>query len=162
MGILLSNVGCDQMSKSIVRNSLTHYQKIHLLDSHVMLTRVENTGAFLSLGNTLSSGVKFIVLILIPVVAMGAAMGFLFIQSEVSRSLFLGIGCIIGGGIGNIYDRFIYGAVTDFLHIDFYIFRTGIFNMADVSIMTGVTIILITSVLKRNGMFINTPSENLR
>ncbi|CAD5293424.1 Lipoprotein signal peptidase (fragment) [Imperialibacter sp. EC-SDR9] len=61
----------------------------------------------------------------------------------------LGICFMVGGGVGNIYDRLIYGSVTDFLHIDFVLFQTGIFNMADVSIMTGMFVILFDSYLKR-------------
>jgi len=37
---------------------------------------------------------------------------------------------LIGGGIGNVYDCILFGSVTDFLHLDFGIFRTGIFNFA--------------------------------
>ncbi len=50
---------------------------------------------------------------------------------------------LIGGGIGNIYDRIVYGSVTDFLHMDFVLFRTGIFNLADVSIMVGIGLLLL-------------------
>ena len=60
-----------------------------------------------------------------------------------SKSMLVGISFVLGGGIGNMYDRIIHGSVTDFLHIDFVIFQTGIFNMADVSIMTGMFLILI-------------------
>ena len=55
----------------------------------------------------------------------------------------------IGGGIGNIYDRIIHGSVTDFMHIDFGFFETGIFNMADVSIMVGMLLFLVQSYLKK-------------
>ena len=56
-----------------------------------------------------------------------------------------GICFLIGGGIGNIYDRIVYGSVTDFFHIDFVIFKTGIFNVADMSIMTGIGLLLLQS-----------------
>ncbi|MFA6946987.1 MAG: signal peptidase II [Pedobacter sp.] len=54
---------------------------------------------------------------------------------------------VIGGGIGNLYDRIVHGSVTDFLHLDLGVFQTGIFNMADVSIMLGMVLILSGSVL---------------
>jgi signal peptidase II len=146
--LLVSNFGCDQMSKSMVRNSISHDQRIHFFDRHFMLTRVENGGAFLSMGNDLSAEIKFVLLILVPVIALFMALMYLLFKDNLSRSLFIGLGFIVGGGIGNIYDRFIYGTVTDFLHVDFYLFRTGIFNMADVSIMTGVFIVVIAYMLK--------------
>ena len=69
------------------------------------------------------------------------------------------IGFIIGGGIGNIYDRFVYGSVTDFFHIDFVIFQTGIFNMADVSVMVGMFILLGEFYLKRVRLAYNKPDS---
>jgi len=47
-----------------------------------------------------------------------------------------------------LYDRVMHGSVTDFMHIDFIIFQTGIFNVADMSIMAGMFIIIIDSFLK--------------
>ena len=134
---------------------------IHLLDNHIMLTRVENSGAFLSLGNTLSAELKFFVLILIPVLALVVALGFLLMKSNLSRSSFVGMGFVVGGGIGNIYDRFLYGSVTDFLHIDFILFRTGIFNMADVSIMIGGIIVLISVLLRKDRKDLDLSSDEL-
>jgi len=51
----------------------------------------------------------------------------------------------VGGGIGNMFDRYLYGSVTDFLHIDLGWLRTGVFNMADVSVMVGTALILLHS-----------------
>jgi len=63
--------------------------------------------------------------------------------------MLVGISFVLGGGIGNMYDRIVHGSVTDFMHIDFIIFQTGIFNMADVSIMMGMFLILIRSFLNK-------------
>jgi signal peptidase II len=158
--ILASNIGCDQMSKSIVRKSIPPFERIHFFDNHVMVTRVENTGAFLSMGNSLSASLKFFVLILVPVIALIVALAFLFVKNSLSRSYVIGMAFVIGGGIGNIYDRFIYGSVTDFLHIDFYVFRTGIFNMADVSIMVGAVLMGITALMKRPAI-VDFPGESV-
>jgi len=61
----------------------------------------------------------------------------------------VGMCFLIGGGIGNIADRMIYGSVTDFLHLTFGALQTGIFNMADVSIMMGILLILLDSCYNR-------------
>ena len=53
--------------------------------------------------------------------------------------------CVAGGGIANLYDRFIYGSVTDFLFMDFGFVQTGIFNVADLSVTTGMILLIITS-----------------
>ena len=62
----------------------------------------------------------------------------------------VGFCCIIGGGIANVYDRIVYGSVTDFLHLDFGGFlRTGIFNLADVSVMVGMGCLIVGSFKKK-------------
>lgn len=147
--ILAVNVGCDQISKSIARNRIDDHEQISVVDNYVTLMRVENKGAFLSLGNSLPKMVRFIFLSLFPLVILGFGMGYLFTKKNLSRSMRLGFAFVIGGGIGNLYDRLVHGSVTDFMHIDFVIFQTGIFNMADVSIMTGMAIVIIGSFLDR-------------
>ena len=64
--------------------------------------------------------------------------------------MIIAFGLIIGGGIGNLYDRVVFGRVTDFLHMNFHFFQTGVFNMADVSIMTGTFIMLLGIFFKGN------------
>ncbi|MFN7601698.1 MAG: signal peptidase II [Bacteroidota bacterium] len=73
----------------------------------------------------------------------------------------IGICFVVGGGIGNIYDRLIYGSVTDFLHIDFVIFQTGVFNMADVSIMTGTFIVICESYFRRTNLTCRTVDKQI-
>ncbi len=57
--------------------------------------------------------------------------------------------CVIGGGIGNLIDRIVHGQVTDFFLIDLGFFKTGIFNMADVSVTMGALMILFLSISNR-------------
>jgi len=67
-------------------------------------------------------------------------------DKEIDKISLIGFCFIIGGGIGNIYDRILYGSVTDFLFIDLGgIFKTGIFNIADLSVTTGMIMILLMS-----------------
>lgn len=145
--ILVMNIGCDQISKRIVRQQVYEYQEISIIKNYVTLTKVENEGAFLSLGQKLPDAVRFTLLTLLPLIVLGFGVGFLFVKRNLPKPLLLGFAFVMGGGIGNIYDRLMYGSVTDFLHIDFGIFQTGIFNMADVSIMVGVLIVLLDSVV---------------
>jgi signal peptidase II len=143
--ILLTNLGCDQISKQIVRRELSLFETVSLIDNHLTITKVENTGAFLSVGSALPDLMKFILLSGIPLLALSFGLVYLFTRKHLSAISRVALSFAIGGGIGNIYDRIIRGSVTDFLHIDFGIFQTGIFNMADVSIMMGLILYLIQS-----------------
>ncbi|MXV16431.1 signal peptidase II [Hufsiella ginkgonis] len=142
LAVILCNIGCDQVTKTVIRRNMGEYEQLSYLNNHFTITKTENTGAFLSLGDTLPLPVKLVVLSLLPLLVLGGATYFVITKTNISNVLALGICFVIGGGVGNLYDRIVHGSVTDFLHLDFVVFRTGIFNMADVSIMTGMALIL--------------------
>jgi signal peptidase II len=147
--IITVNIGCDQFSKKMVKRSVLPYETIHVLNDHVTVTRVENSGAFLSAGDSMSKASKQIFLTLIPIIAMVLGLAYLFLK-PVSNNMLVGLCFVIGGGVGNLFDRILYGSVTDFLYLKFGFFQTGIFNMADVSIMGGMLFILLQFFLKRD------------
>jgi len=62
------------------------------------------------------------------------------------RWLGLGLGLVIGGAVGNVIDRFIYGAVVDFFHFHAFGYSWYVFNVADAAIVLGVGAILIDAV----------------
>jgi len=148
--IVLVNIGCDQVSKKIVRDRVEPYQTISVIKDHFMVMRVENEGAFLSLGTSMSKTSRSIFLSILPVLAIGFGLFYAISRQNLSKGMLIGLCFIIGGGIGNIFDRIAYGSVTDFLHINYGLFKTGIFNLADVSIVIGVLIVMISMLLKKN------------
>jgi signal peptidase II len=147
--ILALNIGCDQVSKVIVRKDLT--TEINYFGGFFTLVKMENTGAFLSLGDSLGGPLHFILLVLLPVLAILAALVYLFYKTDLNKYTVFAIILITGGGAGNLYDRVKYGSVTDFMHIGMStgFLQTGVFNVADMSIMAGMFIILIRSFLNR-------------
>jgi len=147
--VITANIGCDQFSKKIVKRSVLPYETIRVLNDHLTVTRVENSGAFLSAGDAMSKTSKQIFLTLIPIIAMVLGLVYLFLK-PVSGNMLIGLCFVIGGGFGNLFDRIMYGSVTDFLFVKVGIFETGIFNLADVSIMTGMLFIFI-QFFTRNG-----------
>ena len=140
--IITVNIGCDQFSKKIVKRSVLPYEVVHIFNDHLTVTRVENSGAFLSAGDSMSKSAKRIFLAVIPMIAMVVGLAYLLLR-PVSNNMLTGLCFVIGGGVGNLLDRMVYGSVTDFLYLKFGVFQTGIFNMADVSIMTGMLLIFL-------------------
>ena len=55
---------------------------------------------------------------------------------------------IIGGGLGNIYDRLIYHAVPDFIDLHFNQYHWFTFNLADIFITVGIIVILMRDIIK--------------
>jgi len=147
--LVLLNAGCDQVSKHAARMNIGYYESIDVIGKYLILTKTENSGAFLSTGSSLEGPVKFFFLSLLPLLLLLYGIYYLLSNHQLPKLLVLGMSFVIGGGLGNLYDRLLYGSVTDFLHIDFYIFKTGIFNLADVSIMAGMIMIVINLYFKR-------------
>jgi signal peptidase II len=147
--IMGSNIGCDQVSKSIARQHISYHEEITVIKDFLTLTKVENPGAFLSLGHGLPAPVRILVLSILPALVLTIALFYVLTKTNLSNSSSIGICFVVGGGVGNIYDRIVHGSVTDFLHMDFVLFETGIFNMADVSIMVGMLIVVLDAVITR-------------
>ena len=54
----------------------------------------------------------------------------------------IGLWCIIGGGLGNLVDRILFGSVTDFIRLDFV--RFAIFNAADIFVCSGAFLVALS------------------
>lgn len=136
--IIIINISIDQISKYFARLYIQGQGIINVVGDYFILVYAENNGAFLSLGSNLPQPWKTFVLVLFPTVAIIVAILYLIFGKNVSFKQSIAIACIIGGGIGNIYDRAIHlGAVTDFLNFGIGNLRTGILNIADLSITFG-------------------------
>ncbi len=121
---------------------MAYNTQINVINTHLILTKVENKGAFLGIGAAIPRPLSKIVMIVLPLLIIGYALYYLLKKNTGFSLLSLGLSFIIGGGLGNIYDRILYGSVTDFLYFDFVIFHTGIVNMADISVTIGFFIIM--------------------
>ncbi len=144
--LLTLNFGFDQISKRIVRTEISDYEHISIIKDRFTLTRVENSGAFLSLGDNMPYIFRLIILTGLPLLFLGYGLYFLFAKRNLTMTMQIALCFLIGGGIGNLYDRIVHGSVTDFMHMDFYIFQTGVFNFADISIMIGIGMLLLQSI----------------
>ena len=140
--LIFSNVSCDQISKNIVRQKIKTNTQINLIGKYLILTKVENKGAFLGLGDSIPRPIYKLLMILFPLIVIGYGIYYLMKRNNLSMFLIVAISFAIGGGLGNIYDRILFGSVTDFLYFDFVLFHTGIVNMADISVTIGFIMIV--------------------
>ena len=149
--LLMLNISCDQITKDLVRKSVSENERISLIGKHLTLTKVENSGAFLSIGQEWNDVARNFFLIILPSIILLSGLIFIFKSRKINKWILIGASFVIGGGIGNMIDRILHGSVTDFLHLEIGSFQTGIFNMADVSIMIGMAFLIYTSLLRRRG-----------
>lgn len=154
--VIILTIAADQISKVIVRTHILGRTEMHpseripLIGDYFTLMNVENTGAFLGIGSDLNPTLRIIFLLILPILVLGLVFRHILKDKSLDNWSLFAFASIIGGGIANVYDRIIYGSVTDFLFIDLGgIFKTGIFNLADLSVTTGMIILVIASFKKK-------------
>lgn len=137
------NISCDQISKEMVRNRIEQNEVINVVKDNFVLMNVENTGAALSLGANLSPFLKILVRQIMPIILLAFLFIMILRKSKFSKLTQVGLAFALGGGIGNVYDQILYESVTDFMYFELWVLKTGIFNMADVSVTLGTLLILL-------------------
>ncbi len=110
------------------------------------LTYVENTGA--SFGMLAGGGLSRVIL---SIISIGVASGLIVWLGRLTRPFgAAGAAFVIGGALGNLYDRLAYGYVIDFLDFSGMKFP-WVFNLADSAINIGVALLLVDAWLTRDG-----------
>ena len=145
--ILLTTVGCDQATKSMAVEHLSDSPPIIFLNGIFRLQYAENPGAFLSLGSSFSDEAQHWIFTVAVAVILSVALVLRLRESLKANALvIIALALFLGGGIGNLIDRMTNdGHVIDFMNLGIGNLRTGIFNVADMALMTGVLLIGIYS-----------------
>jgi len=133
----------DQISKIYIRNNMLPDESWEITPKLIWITFVQNTGAAFSftLGNI---GLNRIIFSAITFLAI-LVIAFLVIKT-VKKTEAVGFSLIMGGAAGNLIDRIWLGKVTDFINCDFPDFimeRWPVFNVADSSIVVGVSLLVL-------------------
>ncbi|MFI1744348.1 signal peptidase II [Thalassobellus sediminis] len=148
--VIVLTIVVDQFSKILVRTYIGSKEVIHLISNYFSLHNVENEGAFLGMGSDLNPTLRIILLLILPIVVLGYILRYILKDKTLDKWSVFAFASIIGGGIANVFDRVVFGSVTDFFYIRITdLLRTGIFNMADLSVTTGMIILVIASFRKK-------------
>lgn len=150
--VIIFAIAIDQVSKVLVRAYIKPGEQIKIIGEKFVLMNVENQGAFLGMGSELSGPLRIIVLLVLPLVVLAFVLRYIIKDKSLDSWSLFAFAAIIGGGIANVFDRIIYGSVTDFLYIKLTdLLRTGIFNIADLFVTTAIFILVFMSFRKKKG-----------
>ena len=143
-----STIGCDRVTKQMATTLLADKPTQSFLADSVRLGYAENVGGFLGWG----AGLPPVVRAGLFTVATGVlllALLVLLLRSPWCSWRALGFALFIAGGMSNWIDRVFRGSVVDFLNVGIGWLRTGIFNVADVAIMLGIGLFVLSELADR-------------
>ena len=142
-GLVFVNYFLDRITKLLAVLYLKGNEPIEYFNGIFRLIYAENTGAFLSLGKNWNIYVKYIVLLIIPIIICLFGIIYLMLKEKKFYRIII-LSCIIGGGLGNLFDRLFNNfTVIDFMNFGIGNIRTGILNVADLPVTFGVIILII-------------------
>lgn len=132
----------DQLTKALVDRLMPLHHSIPIIDNFFSLTYVRNTGAAFGIFSGSHEAFRLPFLILVSILALGFVFMMLKRLPEEQTGLITALAFIIGGALGNLIDRVLYGEVIDFLDFYWSHYHWPAFNVADSFITIGVMITL--------------------
>jgi signal peptidase II len=149
--IALLVVILDRWTKHLAATRIAMYRHIQVIPGFFRLTHTENTGAAFSLFADSPSHWKTAMLIGFSVVAMIIVSMLLWKQSRTLTMTGIALSLILGGAIGNLWDRVVSGRVVDFLLFYVKQYQWPVFNLADSAIVAGASLLVIEILFHKAG-----------
>jgi len=134
----------DRFSKHLVETTMTFWDTKHVIPHFFDIVRSQNPGIAFGLFSQSDSRFRTAILIGFSILALVVLAVLLTRIRRWDRPTGIGVALIFGGALGNVYDRFHSGVVTDFL--DFYVgtYHWYTFNIADTAICTGAGLLILS------------------
>ncbi|MBU2881179.1 signal peptidase II [Psychrosphaera sp. B3R10] len=138
----------DQGTKIWIINNLALYQDINVLPVFD-ITYVRNHGAAFSFLSDAGGWQRWFFTIIAIVISV--LLTFWMAKTPIKQKLLLtAYALILGGAIGNVADRMMYGYVVDFLHFYYDSWHFPAFNIADVAISCGAALLILEAFIDFN------------
>ncbi len=143
--VAVAIVVLDRWSKLAIADWLPLYSSKTIIEGFFDLVHTRNTGIAFSLFADAGPIVKTFILPAVSIAAIGLIV-YMFAQSPSAGPVStLALTLVLAGAVGNLYDRFAYGYVVDFLDVYVGTHHWPAFNVADSAISVGVVLLLVTS-----------------
>ena len=136
-------VFADQISKTVVRNTMSLYESIPVIPEFFHLTYVTNDG--MAFGINFPLGIY--VFSAISIIFTGFLFWYLWSIKDDEIVVRTGVALILAGAIGNLIDRILLGEVVDFLDFMIGDFHWYVFNVADSCVTVGLGFVLYDSLI---------------
>src|SRR5271170_2450932 len=153
--IALLVVLLDRWTKHVVAQRIALYSHIQIIPGFFRLTHTENTGAAFSLFADSPSPWKTALLIAFSGIALVVVSVLLWRNNHAHVATGVGLSLIMGGALGNLWDRATNGRVVDFLLFYVRRYQWPVFNLADSAIVVGAGLLVLEILFNKS----STPEE---
>src|SRR5580692_522912 len=133
----------DRWTKRLVAARIAMYTHIQVIPGFFRITHTENTGAAFSLFADSPSHWKTAMLIGFSLIAMVVVSALLWKQERALTITGIALSLILGGAVGNLWDRAASGRVIDFLLVYVKQYQWPVFNLADSAIVIGASLLVL-------------------
>ena len=141
--IVVAVVALDRWTKNLVAQRIRLYAHIQVIPGFFRITHTENTGAAFSLFADSTAPWKTGLLIAFSVVALVVVSVLLWKNNHAHTATGVGLSLIMGGALGNLWDRLARGRVVDFLLVYIKQYQWPVFNLADSAIVVGAGLLIV-------------------
>lgn len=148
----------DQIVKLLIKTNMNLNEEISIIPNFFSIQYLKNTGAAFSILEN-----QTILLAVTSIICISVIVYYLKKEENLTPSMSISFGLILGGILGNLIDRIIYQGVIDFLSFKIFKYNFPVFNIADIGITIGVFLLLIIYIsrdIKSNEKNIMTKYKN--
>ncbi len=150
-------IAVDQLTKVLIQNSFRIGEKIKIIDDFFWFWHVRNKGMAFSIGSGLPEEIRDILFLALPVAVLLFLLAFYFKSQQITGVQRWCFAAILGGGIGNLIDRFFRPeGVIDFISFKFYgilgFERYPTFNVADSTVVIAGIIMVLSYISGQKGV----------
>jgi signal peptidase II len=146
----------DRLTKWLVETRVSDSAVYRVIPGVFEIIRSENRGVAFGIFNDSTFEWRTALLVLVSVAAVIAVSIILWNAQRLDRLSLWSLALVLGGAAGNVFDRMVYGRVTDFLQVYLGTYPWPTFNVADSAIVIG-SIVLLLSQMKPRRQAANVP-----
>ena len=138
-------VAADRMTKIYIQTHFSAWDSVSVIPGFFRIVHAENPGAAFGILADHDGPLRALILIGVSSVVLLFVVFSLISRTSAFTSMAarLGLALILGGAVGNLYDRIVHGTVTDFIEVYYGAWSFPAFNIADSAITVGSVFLLI-------------------
>lgn len=149
LSLTLVVIAFDQYVKFLIITHIPLYSVgLSIGGDFLRIIHMENTGIAFSMGDSLPDNMRMVLFVAIPLVVVALVLVTYFKNNDFSALQRWAIAGVVGGGFGNLIDRFFRHKVVDFIDVKFYglfgLERWPTFNVADMAVLICAFIFMIS------------------